>query len=95
MSDIIPLENRFGVCHISSHWSHAVVRSNALRRFEDLGVLSDEHLRIVEIDDVFYVGRAEPMLMYRAQRSEQVLRVIAAFDDLDAAMTCYRTELGQ
>lgn len=95
MSDTIPLEGRAGVLHVSSHWVERYGGSNGPRRFLNLGVLSDRFLRLVEIDDVFYVGCAEPMLAHRARASEQVLRVIAAFDDLDAAMTCYRTELGQ
>lgn len=94
MSDIIPLEGRAGVVHKSSHWAKRYGGSIGPRRFLNLGVMADRFLRIVEIDGVFYVGRAEPMLAHRARASEQVLRVIAAFDDLDAAMTCYLTELG-
>lgn len=95
MSDIVQLKGRAGVVHKSSHWAKRYGGSIGPRRFLNLGVMADRFLRIVEIDDVFYVGCAEPMLAHRARASEQVLRVIAAFDDLDAAMTCYRTELGQ
>ncbi len=95
MSDIIPLEGRAGVLHVSSHWVERYNGSNGPRRFDDLGVLSDRFLRIVEIDGVFYVGHAGPMLMYRAQRAEQVLHVVASFDTLDAALMCYRTEAEQ
>lgn len=86
----MPLRGVSGVLHA---WRYGD-RSDcpcAPRRYADLNVLVPGSLRVVEIDGTFHVGRVFVEVSFSPNPN---LHIVASFDNLDAAIMCFRLECG-
>lgn len=90
----IPLRGVSGALYAWRDAWHGDIQTVCLReprRCPDLSVLLAGPLRVVEIDGVFYVGLVRSEMGVPMNRS---LYAVASFDDLDAAIMCFRLECG-
>ena len=94
----IPLRGVSGALYAWRDAWHGDIQTVCLReprRCPDLSVLLAGPLRVIEIDGTFHVGRVFVIAGAEVSFSpDPDLYVAASFDDLDAAIMCFRLECG-